>query len=248
MRSILKPQSVPLIYCFLLLVTLNLAITGIFGVPFQWILTHQMKLSPEQTSVFGLISDTPAWVGFLFGFFRDQVRPKGLGDRGYFIYGSIVLAIVYVLIAHSTNSYAAILGISTVKIIVGCVLGAAANGLVASISKWNGLTGRVGAMTIFTASILRIVSSSAGGKLDSQYGHQVPFYVSSLLCLPLLAFAFWRPKEVFDEERALEIKFIPENALEAIRRLLRHKPIYLPALAAAFWAFAPGWGTPLFFF
>jgi MFS family permease len=44
------------------------------------------------------------------------------------------------------------------------------------------------------------------------------------------------------------VSVIPENASEALRRLLRHKAVYIPALVLFLWDFAPGWGTPLLFY
>jgi predicted MFS family arabinose efflux permease len=63
-----------------------------------------------------------------------------------------------------------------------------------------------------------------------------------------MVMAFWRPKSIFRSGDEVFVSVIPENAGEALKRLLRHKAIYLPAIVLFCFEFAPGWGTPLLFY
>ena len=71
--------------------------------------------------------------------------------------------------------------------------------------------GRLAAMTVVTASLGRMLSSSAGGVIDEEFGHAWPYLVSALFCFPIVLIAIWRPRAVFDVEQDLEVKAIPEN-------------------------------------
>jgi len=110
------------------------------------------------------------------------------------------------------------------------------------------MMGRIGAMTVVAGSLTTMLSTSAGGMIDEKFGHTWPFLVSALFCFPILLLAFWRPTAVFDIEPDLEVKATPENVWGSIKRLARHKAIYLPVAANFLWDFSPGWGTPLLFF
>jgi MFS family permease len=243
-----KSNAIAFIYCFAVLIAFYLAFYGFFTVPMQWKLSKQMGLKPSEVSLFFLLADIPAWIGFIFGFLRDRWRPGKMGDRAYFLIGGPLMALVYVGLGFCPPSYGLLLAWSFAQTILQAFLGAAARGLVASVAQWHGMMGRIGAMTAVTNSLISMLSSSAGGVIDEKFGHASPYLVSALFCFPILLVAFWRPKAVFDIEHDLEVKAIPEKVGSSLKRLARHKAIYLPAVANFLWAFAPGWGTPLLFF
>lgn len=162
--------------------------------------------------------------------------------------GGPLMAGVYLGLAFCPPSYGWLIFWCLAQTVMQCFIGAAARGLVASVAKWHGMMGRIGSMTVVTGSLIRVVSNSGGGYIDEKFGHIAPFVASAIFCLPTLLLAFWRPKAVFEVEDNLEVPAIPQRVWESIKQLARHKAIYLPALAAFLWAFAPGWGTPLLFF
>jgi MFS family permease len=243
-----KPNTIAFIYCFAVFIAFKLAFYGFFTVPMQWKLSNQMGLGPSQVSLFLVLSDIPAWIAFMFGFLRDRWRPRKMGDRAYFLIGGSLMAIVYVGLGFCPPSYVLLFAWSSAQTILQAFLGAAASGLVASVAQWHGMMGRLGAMTIVTDSLARMLSSSAGGVIDEEFGHAWPYLASALFCFPIVLVAFWRPRAVFDVEQDLEAKAIPENVGASLKRLARHKAIYLPAVINFLWVFAPGWGTPLLFF
>src|SRR5205085_1176588 len=59
---------------------------------------------------------------------------------------------------------------------------------------------------------------------------------------------FWQPAAVFHRPGRQERRAPSEDARHALRRLIRHRPLY-PALGIfLLWDLCPGWGTPLFFY
>jgi len=243
-----NPNAIAGVYCFAVLIACNLAGLGIFGVPIQWVLSHQMGLTAHEVSQFGLLADIPNWAGFTLGFLRDRWRPGTIGDRAYFLIGGLLMACIYEGLAFSPDSYGVLLVYCIGQAILAALLGAASAGLVASLAKQHGMTGRIGAMTVIASSFVAILSSSVGGFVDQHFGHTWAFQVSAFLCLPMLAAGFWQPKAVFKVEQDFKEEVNHEDLRSSLATLAKHKTIYLPAVASFLWAFAPGWGTPLLFF
>ncbi len=248
MSKIRNPDAVAYLYCLVVLIAFNLAYHGFYWVPLQWKLSKQMGLKAGEVSWFSLLEDIPAWVGFVFGFVRDRWRPWQLGDRAYFLIGAPLMALVYIGLAFCPPSYGSLLFWAAAQTFMQAFLGAATGGLMASVAQWHGMTGRIGALTVVTASLVNMLASSLGGMLDENFGHAAPNMISALVCLPMLLVAFWRPPAVFDIEHDLEAKAIHDHIGASLLRLARHKAIYLPAAANFLWMFSPGWGTSLLFF
>ncbi|HEY3782299.1 MAG TPA: MFS transporter [Fimbriimonadaceae bacterium] len=246
----LKPSTTQLVgfYTFIMMALYNLAAVGLIAVPVQFILKDQLHLTAVQNSTFGFLTDSPFFIGFAFGFLRDRWRPLGKGDRGYFFAVPILMAIVYVWMAFAPHTYGVMLAGMFVISIFSAVLGAAAQGLLAAIAKDFGMMGRLSAIALITVRGSVIYSTYFGSKIDERFGHQVPFLASGVVCLAVMAMAFWRPKSIFRSGDEVFVSVIPENVGESVRRLLRHKAIYLPAIVLFLFEFAPGWGTPLFYF
>jgi MFS family permease len=235
-------------YCLVLLTLYNLASAGLIAVPVQFILKNQLHLQPTQISVFGFLTDGPFFIGFAFGFLRDRWRPFGKGDTGYFTFVPILMGLVFVVLAYTPHTYATLVAGFVALAALSSLLGAAAQGLVAAVAKDFGMMGRLSVVTYMTMKGSLVYQQSVGGWLDENISHTAPFIVSACVCISVLLMAFWHPKAIFRSGHEVFVSVIPEGAGDAFKRLLRHKAIYIPALVLFLWDFAPGWGTPLFFY
>jgi MFS family permease len=235
------------VYSFLVLLGYMAIFYSPAGTIAQTVLADTLHLKPQQISLFSILTDIPAYVGFLFGFLRDRVRSKHFGDRAYLLLFGLAAAACYGWMALGFNSLEAFFLANLAQTVAAAGLGAAARGLVATIARWNGMAGRVGGMTVVAGGVIRWLGPTLAGNLQKTSGNAAGFWLSAAFCAPIVLLAFWRPRQLFDVE-GLEVKSIPENLGQSIRRLLRHRPLFLPSLAEFLWAFAPGWGTPLFFF
>jgi hypothetical protein len=235
-------------YTLVLMALYNLAAIGLISVPVQFILKNQLHLSPTAQSTFGFLTDSPYFIGFAFGFLRDRWRPMGKGDRLYFFAVPLLMAATYVWMGLQTTTYASLLTGMVIISALAALLGAAAQGLLAAIGKDSGMMGRLGAIALITARASIIYNAALGGWVGEHTKPQVPFFLSAAVCLTVLLMAFWRPRSIFRSGDEVFVNVIPEGATQAIKRLLRHKAIYLPAIVLFLWEFAPGWGTPLFLY
>ena len=235
-------------YCLVLLTLYNFASAGLIGVPVQFILKNQLHLQPTQVSVFGFLSDSPFFIGFVFGFLRDRWRPLGKGDSGYFLVVPLLMGLVFIALGYLPHTYGVLVAGMVLLAALSSLLGAAAQGLVAAIAKDFGMMGRLSVVSYMTFKGALVYQQSVGGWLDERFSHMAPFIVSACVCVTVIIMAFWQPKTIFRSGSEVFVSVIPENPMEALKRLLRHKAIYIPALVLFLWDFAPGWGTPLFFY
>lgn len=245
-----SPKEQLLLFGYILVLTLlyDVAATGVAGVPMQFILKDTLHLKPEQLSLLGLLTDVPLFVGFAFGFLRDRWSPWRMGDRGYFLLLPPLMALVSLPLAYGPFTYSKILIISLAQTVFGALLGAAMRGLMASLALAYGTSGRFSVLLLLIPRLIGMASSAIGGHLADPAHQHLAFLLSAALCLPMLGMAFWKPGIVLEHERAHAVRLVPEGTLAALNRLVRHRPVYLPAIITFLWAFAPGWGTPLFFY
>ncbi len=239
------------LYSTVLMVVFSVAAIGLIGTPIQFILKDQLHLKPTQISYFTLLTDSPLFIGFAFGFLRDRWRPFGKGDQGYFLAVPILLALVYLWLGSARFTFWSFAVGMIVLSILSAILGAAAQGLLASIAKEHGMAGRLSVVTLVTARGAMMYSAALGGWLGDPGSHlppNAPFIASAIMCLPVLIMAVWRPKSIFRSGNEVFVSVVPEGAMAAVDRLVRHKAIYLPAAMVFLFEFAPGWGTPLMFF
>jgi len=236
------------LYCLILLTLYNLAAAGLIALPVQIILKNQLHLPPTQVSVFTFLTHWPYIIGFAFGFLRDRWRPFGKGDTGYFVGVPVAMCLVYATLAYVPHTYGNLVLGLTVLAALSALLGAAAQGLVAAIAKDFGMTGRLSVISYMTLNGALVFQQAFGGWLDEHVSHRAPFLVSACVASGVLLVAFWHPRAIFRSGCEVFVAVIPEEAPVAIRRLLRHKTIYLAAAVLFLWNFAPGWGTPLFFY
>jgi len=61
----------------------------------------------------------------------------------------------------------------------------------------------------------------------------------------MLVLGIWKPGAAFAHASDEVVRSMPENTVQALKRLAQHRAIYPPAVIMLLWAFAPGWGTPL---
>ncbi len=235
-------------YVFLLILLYDIAGAGVSGIAMQFILKDTLHLSPEKLSFLGFLTDAPVFVAFAFGFLRDRWSPFRLGDRGYFLLLPPLLAGGSLLLAFGPFTYSKILVVSLVLTALGLLLGSAVRGLMAILAQYHGMAGRLSVVLLLTPRLVGMAASAIGGHLADPPHQHLAFLISAALCLPLMAIAFWKPGSVFAHVEAGQVRLVPEGTLDAIKRLARHRSLYLPAAIMFLWSFAPGWGTPLFFY
>ena len=244
-KSVTRTEPTLFIYAIVLLLLTSIA-GGVTGPALQSIVQKGLKLSPTTQSIFFSIIDIPAMLGFLFGFLRDRWRPFHQGDRGYFRFLPLILAGLNFILASGPFTYSRLFVILLLLSITGTLLGAAMSGLLTAIAKYNGTAGRFAILMLGVPRLVGILSSVIGGKLGDPAHQHLAFMVSGLLCLPMLVLGFWKPTSAFAHEMDdVLVRSVPENTTQALKRLARHRAIYLPAIILLLWSFAPGWGTPL---
>lgn len=217
------------------------------GIPVTFFLKEKLKLGPQQMAQLGAIVSIPSYVGFLFGYLRDRWRPFGKGDRGYMLLCMPIIAGINFYLSLAPLTYAQILWTSLASGVAGSMLGSAVSGLKISVAQRRLMTGRLVALGGVVSIVPGILSNLGGGWLTHHASTQFVFRICGALYVLATLMAFWRPRIVFDGEPERH-PASAESHLDAIRRMARHRTLWPALLILLLWVFAPGWGTPLFYY
>jgi MFS family permease len=228
---------------------LNLAIglgspLGIASIPITYFLKDTLHLTPVRLAIFLAIASIPVCGGFAFGFIRDRWRNARWGDRQYLFACAIFAAGAYLWLATSPIDYYKLLSIVVVIVTVYVMIFASAQALMTGVAQAHGMTGRLSVVFSFGYFTPAVISALAGGWLVAHASVRGTFLIAGGVTLVIVIQAFWR-LEAADE---FESSSTPrENGFTAIRRLIRHRPLWPAAAIYFLWNFSPGWGTPMFY-
>ena len=228
---------------------LNIAIglgspLGIAAIPISYFLKDSLHLSPVQLAVFFAIGTVPVCVGFVFGFIRDRWRSARWGDRQYLLVSGLTAAIVYLWLATSTIDYFKLLSLVLIVVTVYVMIFAAAQALMTGVAQAHGMTGRLSVVFGFGYFTPAVLSALAGGWLVAHVSVRGTFLIAAGVTLVIALQSFWRLDAASEFERILGHG---EDGWAALRRLLRHRPLWPAAAVFFLWNFSPGWGTPMFY-
>jgi MFS family permease len=223
---------------------------GLIGLPISFLLKNKLHLQAHEMAVFGLIAGAPSSLSFLFGFARDTWNPFGMGDRGFMVLFGGVCAAIYVLFAVAPVTYESLL---VAYLLLGTsfvFVSSAQNGLTSAIGQQHVMSGQVSAAWNIFGSFPGIAALLLGGSLsdlmesrDALRAAHLVFFVGAAIMALVALYGLWKPASVFDN---VKIERPPDaRSVDAIKRLVRHSPIYPALLIWLLWNFAPGSGTPL---
>lgn len=241
-----------LIYLGVLLVMLGFGSPGggLIGLPISFMLKNKLHLRAHELAIFGLIAGVPSCVSFLFGFARDIWNPFGMRDRGFMMLFGGLCAAVYVLFAFIPVSYQSLLAAYLLLGMSFLFVASAQQGLTCAIGQQHVMSGQVSAAWNIFGSFPGIAALMLGGFLsdlmegqNAAYAARLLFLVGAAIMALVALYGLWRPPSVFDN---LHVERPPDaHAVDDVKRLIRHWPIYPALLIWLLWNFAPGSGTPL---
>jgi hypothetical protein len=223
---------------------------GLIAIPVSFYLKNRLHLAASQVALFRLMTGTPLYVAFLFGFVRDSWNPFGRRDRGYFMLFGALTSLVYVVFALVPVSYVSLLAGMALATCSYLFLSSAWAGLASTIGQQQSMSGQLAAAYNIVASLPGLAALALGGALSDRLEGvkagevaRTLFLIGAVLAATIALAGLWRPRAVYDNVHA---EHGPKaHPIADIKRLARHWPIY-PALFIWFlWNFAPGGSTPL---
>jgi MFS family permease len=241
-----------LLYLGVLLVLLGFGDPGggLIGLPLSFLLKNKLHLKAHEMAIFILIAGAPSGVSFLFGFARDTWNPLGMRDRGFMVLFGGLCAAVYALFAVTPVTYQSLLLASLLLGTSFLFVSSAQNGLTSAIGQQHLMSGQVSAAWNIFGSLPGIAALLLGGFLsDLMEGRNAAgaarllFLVGAMVMALVALYGLVKPASVFDN---LQVERPPDaRAVDDIKRLFGHWPIYPALLIWLLWNFAPGTGTPL---
>lgn len=217
---------------------------GIAAIPINYFLKDKLHLSPVRLAVFLALASIPVCAGFVFGFIRDRWRSAQWGDRQYLFACALVAACGYLWLATSAIDYFKLLSLVFIVVIAYVMVFASAQALMTGVAQAHGMTGRLSVVFGFGYFTPAVISALAGGWLVAHASVRGTFLIAGGVTIVIAMQAFWRLEAASEFESSLVTH---EKGFAAIRRLLRHRPLWPAAAIYFLWNFGPGWGTPMFY-
>lgn len=215
-------------------------------VALTFIAKDYLHATAEQVANFRLVIAIPIYLAFCFGFARDLWNPFGLRDRGFLLLFGASGAAVFLWLAKSPLTYAALLTGILLIMMSFAFVSAAFQGLIALVGQEQLMSGRLSAVwNIFIATPDAMSAFAAGYVAEHLPPHRT-FLLAAGLCLLIALYGLLKPRAVFthayDQPLARGTTLVGD-----IRRLVRHRAIYPAVLIIFMFQFSPGSNTPLQF-
>ncbi len=236
------------LYFLVLLLISNLGLPGgLSAIPINFFFKDQLKLGLERIALFGFLMGIPIYIGVVLGLLRDRWQPLGGRDRAYMLVLPPLAAAGFLWLSTQPLSYRNIFVVILYCGFCGVLLSAAMQGLMAATAQRYALPGRLSAVFGVAVFLPPIISNYVGGWLTAHVRPQLVFQLCAGLILLVMLFSVWRPHSVRISGLSQKSHTFEDLKVD-VGRLIRHRPLYIPAMILFLWNFAPGWGTPLFFY
>jgi hypothetical protein len=252
--NVLSPPVRRRIFLYLGLLIILLAFGspagGLIDIPVTFFLKNKLHLKSHELADFRLLAAIPLYLSFVFGFIRDIWSPFGIKDRGFMLLFGAITAGLYVLFAFVPITYGTLLAAILLSTTSFLFVASAQNGLTSALGQQHAMSGQISAAWNVFLAIPAVAALLAGGALSELVEEasaagagRVLFLVAAAMMALVVLYGLWQPASVFDNVRIERVG--TASALQDLRRLVRHWPIYPALLIWLLWNFAPGAATPL---
>jgi hypothetical protein len=222
---------------------------GLIAIPVSFMLKNKLHLASHDVANFRLVAAIPLFLGFMFGFARDRWNLFGRKDRGLLMLFGAAGALTFVYFAFAPATYWSLMGAVLLGTAAYLFAQAAKVGLASQIGQQLNLSGQVATVWYVLLLIPGLAAYFVGGHLSQSLegrgadsAARTLFLVAAGFMAVVALVGLWRPKAVYDN---LHVETAPSKAMDDVRRILRHWPVY-PALGCWFlFSFSPGSDTPL---
>ena len=217
--------------------------TGLASLPVAFFLKDRLHLDAEGLALFGLITNLPLLLGFVFGLIRDH-HVFGLRDRGYLAAGALLGALFYMTLVRGSVSY---VQLTITIVLASSAFQMASTSLQASMTiagKRRLMTGRLSGVTYAALVVPQVVTALAGGWLASHVSPRATFAIVAVVSCAILYEAF-RPTLQIAEA---PVRSSLRETLQTAGAMLRERSLRIVIVILFFTSFSPGWVTPLFYF
>ena len=233
----------------LLLTNFAAPMNGLIGIPVAFFLKNRLHLTASELAIFNLWVGAPLFVSFLFGFLRDRWSPFGTGDRGHIVIFGLATLAIYVAVAFTPPTYAALLASLLIATVTFQIVSSASNGLLAAIGQREAVAGGMSAVLGVAAALPALAAFLLGGYIsgwlegrDADSAARILFLGAAALMGAIALFGALGPRTLFARGAVGEHTHTP---WADVGRLLRHWPVWPVIMIQLLWQFAPAMGIVL---
>ncbi len=217
---------------------------GIGALPLQFLLKDRLHFSASAMAGFGAISMFAWYLKPLAGMLTDSIPLFGTRRRHYLLLSSALAGALWLLMGMVPHRYLPLLGTAVALNVALMIVQTTLGGLLVQAGKEHGATGRMSSQRAAAGNAAGLIAGPVGGFLAARaFGLTVGLSAFLLFSMTLVFFTF------ATEKRGARADFDAWGRVWGeIKTLLRSRPMWG---AIGFWClvrFAPGFGTPFFFY
>ena len=212
--------------------------------PFKYFLKTTLHAGKTEIAGFFTIAALFWYLKPLAGIFTDSVPLLGTRRRWYLVFSAFLAGFLWIALKFVPPTYRSLLyivvAINALMVVASTVIG----GLLVEAGQRYSATGRVTSLRFVVSSIATFIVGPLGGWLAT---HNIAITVGigafCLFALGIVAWVFLREKPVAQRDRNAG-----RNVAHQFRTLVRARSLWWAVACYALFYFAPGFGTPLYFY
>ena len=214
------------------------------SVPLKTLLTGELKISPIKMASFTAIAQFAWYLKPILGLLSDSFPLMGTRRRHYLMLGGLLSAIMWIVMALVPKVYGLILTAAVVLNVMLVLVSSAIGGLLVQEGKVLGATGRLSAARAVVMYVAVFVTGLIGGYLARHHLMWTAIFgaVPSLVMVGVVWFLLNEPRQTVADPTAFQ------SAWDRVLRALSAKELWAASALLFLVHFAPGFGTPLYFY
>lgn len=217
---------------------------GLVQLPLLFLLKDELRQTPSWIAWFVALVSIPGHLGVLFGALRDRWRPRGIGDRAYFLTVAVVSSGAYLFLAGAPPTVGRLLSGALALAVAFQLFDASAGALLAIAARRHLMSGRLNASVEIADNSVSLLAMLAGGWLAGHAAPQTTFAIAAAVSSLVAVFGVWAPREIFDGGTV----HAADAGGAGWRRLLSTRRFWTVLALLGLFSFSPGWGTPFLFY
>ncbi len=218
--------------------------SGLRLLPLRFLLKNQLHVNAKDMALFLAAGTFALYLKPLAGIFTDSVLLFGTRHRHYFLFSTVGVAILWLVLGLVPKTYPALLCTTIALTVCWTVAQTTLGGLAVEIGREHGIPGRLASLREGAAALTILARGPIGGFLATQAFILCAFVNGSLTALLALIFFFWFREAPCDKNY--------KGAWNSVRKqfglLFQSRAMWVSTGLYCLVCFNPASHTPLFYY
>ena len=212
--------------------------------PLKYFLKTSLGCGRNEIAAFFFFAGLFWYLKPLAGIFTDSVPLFGTRRRWYLILSAFLAAFLWITLKFVPQNYRSLLYIVVAINALMVVASVVGGGLLVEAGQRYSATGRITSLRFVVMSLATFIVGPLGGWLATRnMAITVGIGAACLAVLGVVALIFLRERPVAKRDQN-----VMRNVKHEMRTLVRHRVLWWAIICYGLFYFAPGFGTPLYFY